>query len=262
MINSDKIIESICEKIKFVAGDEFLLEEQFEEQLAEIKRNFIEAKETFLNNHKSKILTPYLTNYEFKDDETTEKANRSFKQFYKKTNSLLENKLWVWDTCYPLWFRELLISDTSARNQFLVKYKNVLATIKNSQKGLNSEELNRVKNYYINIYQREIKNSENSISSLSNTVPFDKHNKNSFYIIIYLISNDRIIKLCAGSSSITSEEHIIVKDLKKVTNTNSEVEFHYHGLHNPDCLAMDTYDEAVKLRILMSELRENRRNIR
>ena len=263
MINTAEIIASICEKIKFVAGDEFLLEEQFEKQLAEIKSNFLEAKNTYLASNKERILTPFLTDFSFKASETVEKANKLFNQYYNRTNSFLENSLWgEWDDRYPLYFRDLLISDDLVREKFLVEYKNILVTIKNAKKALDTEDLKKANNFYINIESHGIKNSQNSISSLSDVKEYGLYQQNSFSIIIFLISNERIIKLSAGNHSISSEEHIIVKDLKKVALTDSTVEFHYHGLHQPDCLEMDTYDDAVKLRILISELRENKRNTR
>lgn len=259
MVDSAKIINSIIEKIKFVAGDEIILEHDFEEQLSAIKSNFNDAIKVALERETNKILIRNLTDLNYIDWGESKESKNLFKNYYKRTNSFLENKLWEDDAYYPLAFRSLMISDQNIRETFLVQYKDVHVTFKNVQKGLDSEDLKKINHYFVNISDRNgIKNSEKSISSLRDVL-VNGFNQNYFTIIIYLLSNDRIISLSANSRQINSEEHIIQKDLKKVSNIDSAVHFHYHGHHNSDCLVMDTYEEAVKLRSIMTELRENRK---
>jgi hypothetical protein len=166
-----------------------------------------------------------------------------------------------------------LSSETIIRKNEIEKFKYYLKIINNAEIYLRSEELSKFRKYFINIFSHDSFHNWRTFDqekSLKGVEPKfyrmtpndDEYSHSKIILIIYLISEKRIIKLSLNDEKlITSEEHIIQKDLKKVEiNNNREVYFHYHGLHVPDILVMDSYEAAVNLRKEISELRENKFN--
>ena len=79
---------------------------------------------------------------------------------------------------------------------------------------------------------------------------------------IYLISETRIVNLVIANNALKrSTEHNIQKDIKKVEIEDElKVGIHYHGLHNPEYIIVENYDEAVYLRKKLNLLREKNFN--
>lgn len=259
MTTSEEIINKILERIKYVSGDEIILENQFELQLAEIKKNFTEAIKEIKEAEKHNYILRLLKETATKDQGEFIEANKTFSQYYTRTLSSLESRLWLSDKYSPLNMHFILQEDVIIRDRYINNYRRILDCLNNIQIGLLAEDLSKIEYSFVNIkYNGSISNSEKSIPSLM-------ENKNEYGIfryriqfIIYLISSLRIIKLEEHHGRISTEEHIIKKDLKKVSNTGANLYFHYHGLHDPDLLVLDTYEEAVQLRKQVSALRESK----
>lgn len=259
MITTDGIIKSVIDKIKFVSGDNIILETDFKEQYALLKNNFIDFVETIKANKDNISEQNFedLTNpssYRFSDE-----SRKIFNQYFQPTNSFLEKE--ILNYSYYNLFEYFINNDSRLKQKYVDSYKDVLLGLDNIKKALISEGLENIKFFYINICDRDdisvlndgIKNSQNSLRTLRD----NRNNRfNNYAFIVYLLSSKRVLKLEVNHSRIYTEEHIIQKDIKKVTNSNTIVEFHYHGLHNPDKLYTDTFEEAVKLRKFVTEMRD------
>jgi hypothetical protein len=250
MITIEEVKKSIYNKIKFLSGRDFMMEEDFNLQIADIKRNYIAAFEEckeLLGLTDIDCLTDSISNDELM------KMNESFKRYYINTNSSLEKK-WSKYEDSPIVFYYLF---SQREKEFRSGHRVIWDLIQNAEKYIKSENLSEIKCYFIN-FQDNSHRITKRICNTENSLTFS----GEFDLIIYLISDKRIIKLVIDDKKlISSKENIVQKDLKKIEiGSDVCVFFHYHGLHDPDLLVMDDYESAVDLRRKISDLREMKFN--
>jgi len=240
MITIEEIVARIYE-VTSESFNDFISEDDFNNQISEIRANYMAALEKVKIKYGNKKLEDYNNNK--LDISKSREINFIINDTYKRTNSLFENL--IWDYKSPLNFNKLSVFAEEYKEKFQVCWE----VIHNAERYLNSEISGDINSYYINIldcnHQLFKKNYTN-------------YDLEGIILMIYLISTRRIIKLLINKDRLmTSSEHIIQKDFKKVEIYNDvQVCFHYHGLHDPDVLFMDNYESAVSLRKIISELRE------
>jgi len=254
MTTVEEIKKAILKKVIFVTGHDLILKEDFDNQLSDIMKNFITACD------ETKSILNWTGIDWFKEKshsrEDRIRINETLNKYYKRSNSWVEKWWWQhyrWKEDLPLGLYYLFsISESGQENQ-IADRGYIWDIIQNAEKYLKSENLSEVIKYYVNITNNptrsflKIYNSEKSFSDLK-----------EFRLIIFLLSNRRIIKLVVDDKQlISSKENIIQKDLKKIEiEQDVNLFFHYHGLHDPDLLVMDDYQSAADLRRKISELRE------
>lgn len=242
------------DKIKFLSEISFILKKDYDEQLQEIKNHFIDA----CNESKSIVDWDWIEWFKMSNKPDLEIINNAVKQYYKRTNSWLEN--WWWQNYHnkerlPLIFYYVFSLDEWGKE--LKEKHNYLWNIsKNLSTALNGENLKEVNSFYVNIAD----NPDKKPSYYYPKYFIDKSSLDKlseFRIIIYLFSNKRIIRLNIQHDGIDSKENIIQRDIKKIEIINNlYVNIHYHGLHDPDLIIMDNYESAIALRTEISKLRE------
>lgn len=251
----ENITKIIHQKIQNQTREYFPLESDFDEQMVEFREHYLTALESYIQakNGKSQLDMNPNSSFGIGSEKLRETVRNKFNQTFKKTDSWLHNNLddkthLYYHLLSPDWKKELV-----RNNPFYCLKKYHWATIEKANKYLKSEELNKVRKCFVNIV--DINSSSNSYS-LSQSHSFDS----DFTLLIYLITSERIITTRLNKEKvILSTEHIIKKDLKKVEIKNeTKVEFHYHGLHDPDILHLDSYELAIEVRKEVTELRENK----
>ena len=270
MITLEQLLITLHEKIQFVTGDKFFFEKDFNEGREKIVSNYISAIEEAKKKSSNKILQPFLRSMKYYPDAKVwkidmEEANKIFEQYYIKTDTILEKIMW--NEFAPLWFRIFVNNTCTWEERFKKEYLYYITIMEKAEEYIKCEDLSKVTRFYINLIVDEnprldyvTKNSEKSIKG----VYYNDYDKKfvvcPFFVKIYLLSSNRIVKIIFDDKKlITSEEHIIQKDLKKVEiNNDNAICFHYHGLHAADVLVMDNYGDAVKLRTEISKLREQK----
>ena len=250
----ENIIKTIHQKIQNQTKENFPLERDFDELMAEIREHYLTALETHIQskNGKRQLDMNPGSSFGIGSEKLRETVRNKFNQTLKKTDFWLHNNLDDKSHLYyhllsPDWKNELV------RNEPFYCLKKHWATIEKAIKYLKSEELNKVRKCFVNIVDI---NSYSNSYSLSQSHSFNYN----YTLLIYLITSERIITtLLDKEKVILSTEHIIKKDLKKVEIKNeTKVEFHYHGLHDPDILHLDSYELAIEVRKEVTELRENK----
>lgn len=241
------------QKLQIISGEEFPLEKEFDEQILEIRKHFLVAIEGELRPDYDRV--DEYTSWGISQEYIREKVQTKFYETYTKTNSWLE-KLFLGENrpalfaCFgmPEW-KEQIMKRISTR---YINLKYQWQLIENVGKYLKSEDITKVKKNYINI-----------LDKYNQILTGKKRLDNSeFTVLIYLITPDRIIPMYINNEKIiSSTERIIKKDLKKVELVNETyIQFHYHGLHKPDVLHLDSYEIAIDLRKEITKLRENNFN--
>jgi hypothetical protein len=253
MASLDEITKAIHNKIKFVSGFDFPFIVNFDLQLTEIRENYLFAFEQLKNDYN-------LTDIEslpkgFYHEKRLE-LYEPFMKYYKKTNSWLE-KYWTKENDNELIGLYWRFSTNDLNWGLKMEYGDSWGIMDSAVKCLKLENLSEVTTYEINLWQySHITSYHDEIKNTKGSLDYKKY----FQLVLYLISNKRIIKLILSPDNlISSVEHIIQKDLKKIEIKNDlNLYFHYHGLHDPDLLVMDSYQEAVDLRRKITDLRENK----
>lgn len=262
MINKEKIINTVCEKIKYLRGEDFPIEKDFYVQLSEIRKHFISAlKKETKNIEYSNASDMFLDTYTRLNPIQRESINKSFKKTYKITNSWLE-QFFVSEKLSPYLFA-LLDTEWKTRTtsgtingifgsdytQFNSKnIKEYWQMVDATLNYLKPEDLNGINRYLVNILDnRGNLNSAQTIQELKRC-----------QLIIYLIKSNRLLKLVIEAGKlILNCERIIPKDLKMIEILGeTKVAIYYHGFQNPDFLYVDSYEDALALRKQMNELRE------
>jgi len=256
MTTVQEIKKSILKKVIFVTGHDLILKEDFDKQLSEIMENYITACE----------ITKSILNWNgldwFKErshgKEERKRINETLAKYYKRNNSWVEEWWWQeykWKEDLPLGLYYLFSLSESGNENQIADRGYIWDIIQNAEKYLKSENLNDVIQYFINISDKPSRYS----GRVYNTEKSYRYSKD-FRLIIYLLSERRIIQLVIDDKQlISSKENIIQKDLKKIEIINDvNLYFHYHGWHDPDLLIMDDNKSATDLRRKISELRDLR----
>ncbi|MEI6767147.1 MAG: hypothetical protein WCM76_16070 [Bacteroidota bacterium] len=76
---------------------------------------------------------------------------------------------------------------------------------------------------------------------------------------IYIISSKYIVCLTFGKDGLANRtEHIIKRDIKKLElERDLDLYIHYHGLHDPQKIVLENYEEAIDLQRFLTQNREN-----
>jgi hypothetical protein len=250
----ENIIKNIHQKIQNQTKEYFPLERDFDEQMGEIREHYLTALETHIKakNGTSQLDMNPGSSFGIGSEKLRKIVRNKFNQTFKKTDGWLYTNLNDKNHLYyhlisTDWKNELV------RNDPFYCLKKQWATIDKAIKYLKSEELNKVRKCFVNLVDI---NSYSNSYSLSHSHSFNSN----FTLLIYLITSERIITTLLNKDKvILSTEHIIKKDLKKVEIKNeTKVEFHYHGLHDPDILHLDSYELAIEVRKEVTELRESK----
>jgi len=252
----ENIRKTIHQKIQNLTGEAFPLENDFDEQILEIREHYLAALDSQFHPKDVKSLRKYLnerSNFGIESEKLRESVRNKFNQTFIRTDSWVHKNIddnWTSEYYYlvsPDWKKE--ITDGYP----FYPLNDQWAIIEKTIKYLKSEELNKVRKCFVNIVDRNYY-----------PVPEKAMGFYSDYILlIYLITSERIITTYINKEKvILSTEHIIKKDLKKVEIADeTKVQFHYHGLHQPDVLLLDSYELAIEVRKEITELRENKFNI-
>ncbi len=78
------------------------------------------------------------------------------------------------------------------------------------------------------------------------------------YVSIFILTTKYIINLVVGPDNPLRTQHIIQRDIKKIEATDRSVYIHFHGLHNPQVIMVDTYKSAIKLQQHLTDLRDKK----
>ncbi len=77
------------------------------------------------------------------------------------------------------------------------------------------------------------------------------------YIDVFIITQKYFIRLFINTdNAFDRTEHIIQRDIKKISISDTEVDVHFHGLHDPLRIIVDDYKVALDLQRHLTSLRE------
>jgi len=245
------IKKDVYQKIQSIFDKYFPLEKEFDEQILEIRKHFLAAIEGEFDFYR-RPLADHLNHYHswgIDDKIVRDRVQIKFNEAYIKTNSWVEKHFFEKDSLFSCLgsqeWKEKVVEEIAPQN---LTYQWQL--IENVGRYLKTEDLTKVKKYYINIFDSSHCLQPNQ----------KKTNDYKYRVLIYLITSDRIITTSINNEKVLrNTEHIIQKDLKKVEIVDeTTLQFHYHGLHDPDNLYLDSFEVASALRKEITLLRESR----
>ncbi|MBT7994936.1 MAG: hypothetical protein HN691_08685 [Bacteroidetes bacterium] len=261
MINVEQITDLFVSKLEHIRDYKFILEKEFDEQLPLLKERINSSLTKLQSELNIEDLEKFFSEMRRNKFENEKEVNNVFFKYFVNNKSTIEEYFGISESAMEL-YNFSIEPDNNLKDMVRRKLDIYWDILEKSKHYLILEELDKVNSCYINFlgYKYSAFSPEYKYFNTKGSLSFYPKEDSGFRMSIYLISESRIVNIILNNKKlISSNEHIIQRDLKKVEVFNdNQIYFHYHGLHKPDVLHMDDYESAIKLRKQISKFREKR----